>query len=131
MAAESKRLKLMEESTRDTDPPSKYTPSTMFSSSDVTLVVEGFKLHVHKQLLTDNSPVFKRMLESDFKGKHQKEIPLPGEKFKEFEDFLRVSIILISNVLSQVCKAIAQRRFIFKRARWSLLRYTYPRNALY
>lgn len=56
----------MEESTRDIDPPSKYTPSTMFSPSDVILVVEGFKLHVHKQLLTDNSPVFKRMVESDF-----------------------------------------------------------------
>lgn len=88
MAAESKRLKLMEESTRNIDPPSKYTPSTMFSPSDVILVVEGFKLHVHKQLLTDNSPVFKRMLESDFKEKHQKEIPLPGKRIKDFEEFL-------------------------------------------
>lgn len=88
MAAESNRLKLMEESTRNIDPPSKFTPSTMFSPSDVTLVVEGFKLHIHKQLLIDNSPVFKRMLESDFKEKHQKEIPLPGKRIKDFEEFL-------------------------------------------
>lgn len=90
------------------------TPSALFLPPDVILEVEGLKLYVRKE---DNYPVFKRMLESDFKGKHQKEIPLPGEKFKEFEDFLGVSIILISNVLSQVCKAIAQRSFIFKRTR--------------
>lgn len=88
MAAESKRPKLMEESTENIDLPSKYTPSTLFSLSDVILVVEGFKLHVHKQVLTEKSPVFKRMLKSDFKEKHQKEIPLPGKRIKDFEEFL-------------------------------------------
>lgn len=88
MAAESKRLKLMEESTENIDPPSKYTPSTLFSPSDVILVVEGFKLHAHKEVLTDKSPVFKRMFESDFKEKSQIEISLPGKKIKHFEEFL-------------------------------------------
>lgn len=120
--------KKQQESGRILRYPVDWDDTVSIVSSPWILEVEGIKLYVRKE---DSYPVFKRMLETDFKEKQQIEIPLPGEKFKEFEDFLGVSIILISNVLSQVCKAIAQRSFIFKRTRWSLLSYIYPRNALF
>lgn len=120
--------KKQQESGRILRYPVDWDDTVSIVSSPWILEVEGIKLYVRKE---DNYPVFKRCLNQISRKKHQIEIPLPGEKFKEFEDFLGVSIILISNVLSQVCKAIAQRSFIFKRTRWSLLSYIYPRNALY
>lgn len=85
MASERKRQKLEEES----DAQSKKKPSALFLPPDVILEVEGIKLYVRKQVLADNSPVFKRMLESDFKEKHQIEIPLPEKKCEDVELFLR------------------------------------------
>lgn len=58
------------------------TPLALFLPPDVILEVEGLKLYVRKE---DSYPVFKRIS----RKKHQIEIPLPGEKFKEFEDFFR------------------------------------------
>lgn len=84
MASERKRQKIED----DSDAQSKKKPSALFLPPDVILEVEGIKLYVRKQVLADNSPVFKRMLESDFKEKHQKEIPLPGKRIKDFEEFL-------------------------------------------
>lgn len=85
MASERKRQKLEEES----DEQNKKKPSALFLLPDVILEVEGIKLYVRKQVLADNSPVFKRMLESDFKEKHQIEIPLPEKKCEDVEIFLR------------------------------------------
>ncbi|XP_025111313.1 kelch-like protein 15 isoform X1 [Pomacea canaliculata] len=56
--------------------------------SDITLVVEGRKLHVHKTLLMLHSPVFERMLLADFKEKGSGEIQLPGKKYSAVFDFL-------------------------------------------
>lgn len=50
MATKSKQQKLEEE-------------PTLFLQSDVILEVESKQLHVRKQVLAENSPVFKRMFE--------------------------------------------------------------------
>lgn len=76
MATKSKQQKLEEE-------------PTLFLQSDVILEVESKQLHVRKQVLAENSPVFKRMFESNFKERRDAKISLPGKKYKDFEMFLR------------------------------------------
>ena len=59
------------------------TPST-----DIILLVDGVKLYVNSFTLTENSPVFKVMLESTFKESQEKLIQLPGKNVKEVVSFL-------------------------------------------
>ena len=61
-----------------------------WDDSDTILVVEDTKFHVHRQLLSLMSPVFKAMFSSDFREKGQREIPLPGKEAKVFLDFLLI-----------------------------------------
>ena len=68
--------------------PTMADQHTMFLPTDVTLKVEGKLFHLNKKRLSENSPVFKAMFESDFEEKHAEVIPLPGKKFREFEMFL-------------------------------------------
>ena len=63
--------------------------SERWKMSDLVLLVEGRKLHVHKAILAISSPVFETMMSSNFKEKNAKEIPLPGKKVEEIEDLLR------------------------------------------
>ena len=56
--------------------------------SDVTLVVEDRKIHVHKSVLSVYSPVFSVMFTSDFAEKDAKEIELPGKKYDAMIHFL-------------------------------------------
>lgn len=63
--------------------------SSPWDNSDLVLVVEDQKLHVHRTILIMASPVFKAMLSSNFKEKDAKELTLPGKKFNEFVDLLR------------------------------------------
>ena len=58
--------------------------------SDVILVVEGEKLHVHRSTLAIWSPVFDIILTSDFKEKNSVEIPLPGKKANEIKLLLQI-----------------------------------------
>ena len=60
--------------------------------SDVVLVVEGEKLHVHRTVLASYSPVFKEMFtSSDFQGKEKKEISLPAKiKANEVKELLQI-----------------------------------------
>ena len=58
--------------------------------SDVVLVVEGEKLHVHRAVLALVSPVFEKMFTSEFKEKEKKESPLPGKKANEVKELLQV-----------------------------------------
>lgn len=58
--------------------------------SDIVLVVEEQKLHVHRSTLAIWSPVFDTMFTSDFKEKNSVEIPLPGKKAKEIKVLLRI-----------------------------------------
>ncbi|CAH3018387.1 unnamed protein product [Porites evermanni] len=56
--------------------------------SDVVLVVEDQKFHVHRGILAFWSPVFEKMFTSEFKEKNKDEIPLPGKKAREIQTLL-------------------------------------------
>ena len=56
--------------------------------SDLVLVVEDQKFHVHRGILAFWSPVFEKMFTSEFKEKNKDEIPLPGKKAREIQTFL-------------------------------------------
>ena len=61
-----------------------------WNNSDAIFFVKETNFHVHRQLLSLMSPVFKRMFSSDFREKGQQEIPLPGKKAKVFLSFLLI-----------------------------------------
>ena len=56
--------------------------------SDLVLVVEDQKFHVHRGILAFWSPVFEKMFTSEFKEKNKDEIPLPGKKAREIQSLL-------------------------------------------
>ena len=56
--------------------------------SDVVLVVEDQKFHVHRSILAFWSPVFEKMFTTEFKEKNNDEIPLPGKKESEIKHLL-------------------------------------------
>lgn len=58
--------------------------------SDVVLVVQDRRFHVHRGTLAIWSPVFEKMLSAEFKEKNNDEILLPGKKAKEFEVMLQM-----------------------------------------
>lgn len=58
--------------------------------SDVVLVVEGQKLHVHRAVLAVCSPVFEKMFTSKFQGNGEKEIPIPGKMASEIMELLQI-----------------------------------------
>ena len=58
--------------------------------SDVVLVVEEEKFHVHRCVLAMWSPVFSKMFTAQFKEQTADEIPLPGKKATEIKELLQV-----------------------------------------
>ena len=58
--------------------------------SDIVLVVEEQRFHVHRAVLAMWSPVFERMFTSEFQEKDKNEIPLPGKTSSEVKDLLLV-----------------------------------------
>lgn len=58
--------------------------------SDVALVVEDQRFHVHRSTLAFWSPVFEKMFVTDFKEKNNDEIALPGKKASEFKEMLQM-----------------------------------------
>ena len=64
--------------------------SAPWKFSDVVLVVEDQKFHVHRSTLAFWSPVFEKMFMSDFKEKGNEEIPLPGKKASEIKQLLHM-----------------------------------------
>lgn len=58
--------------------------------SDVVLVVEDKKLHVHRAVLALCSPVFEKMFTSEFQEKGKNEISLPGKKANELIQLLQI-----------------------------------------
>ena len=62
--------------------------SAPWKFSDVVLVVEDQKFHVHRFTLAYWSPVFEKMFLSDFKEKSNDKIPLPGKKASEIKHLL-------------------------------------------
>ena len=69
-----------------------YTPhfSEPWKFSDVVLVVEDQRFHVHRGILAFWSPVFERMLTGEFKEKVNAEISFPEKKASEFEEMLQM-----------------------------------------
>ena len=63
-----------------------------FVEQDLVLQIENTKLHVVKDQLMKESPVFNRMLTSDFKEKDEKEIKLDGKNLNDFVEFLRCTL---------------------------------------
>ena len=68
----------------------KHRFSEPWEDSDLILVVEEEKFHVHRLILSMNSPVFKAMFKSKFKEATSKEIPLPEKKASEVLDLLKL-----------------------------------------
>ncbi|KXJ05425.1 Kelch-like protein 15, partial [Exaiptasia diaphana] len=58
--------------------------------SDVVLLVEDRKFHVHKAILSMWSPVFERMFSSEFRERSAPEIPLPGKSAKQIDALLNL-----------------------------------------
>ncbi|KAK2172283.1 hypothetical protein NP493_975g04077 [Ridgeia piscesae] len=56
--------------------------------ASVTLVIEGHRLYVHREVLAAWSPVFRAMFVQDFKEKSMAEIELPGKKVEDFVQLL-------------------------------------------
>ena len=56
--------------------------------SDLVLVVEEEKFHVHKAMLAFWSPVFEKMFTSEFQEKDTNEVSLPGKKASEIKEML-------------------------------------------
>ena len=67
----------------------KHRFSEPWEDSDLILKVENEKFHVHRLILSMNSPVFKAMFKSQFKEATSNEIPLPEKKADEVLDFLK------------------------------------------
>ncbi|XP_020620836.1 uncharacterized protein LOC110058520 isoform X2 [Orbicella faveolata] len=63
--------------------------SQPWEDSDLALVVEGQRFHVHRLILTLNSPVFKAMLTSSFKEATSGEITLPEKNANEVLGFVK------------------------------------------
>ena len=58
--------------------------------SDVVLVVDDHRLHVHRAVLAVWSPVFEEMFTSEFQGKGEKEIPIHGRRANEIIELLQM-----------------------------------------
>ena len=71
--------------------------SEPWEDSDLVLAAEDEKFHVHRQILSIHSPVFKAMLGTKFKEATAKEIPLPGKNADEVLDFLKQLYLKESN----------------------------------
>jgi len=56
--------------------------------SSVTLLVEGQRLYVHREVLAQWSPVFRAMFIGMFKEKDMKEVELPEKKVEDFIELL-------------------------------------------
>ena len=68
----------------------KHCFSEPWEDSDVILVVENEKFHVHRLILSMNSPIFKTMFKSGFKESTANEIHLPEKKAIGVLDFLKI-----------------------------------------
>ena len=61
-----------------------------WNDSDMILVVQDQKLHVHRSILTLLSPVFKAMLDGNFREARKNKITLEGKELKSMVLFLKL-----------------------------------------
>ena len=84
--------------------------SEPWKCSDVVLVVEDQKFHVHRYTLAMWSPVFEKMFTSEFKEKKSCEIPLPGKKASEIRELL---LIIYFNISGKAWKTVTDQNCYF------------------
>ena len=77
--------------------------SEPWEDSDVVLVVEGKEFHVHRCILSLQSPVFKAMFNGNFKDSTQEKIELKDDKHEAMLLFLK--LLYPSNMLHDVITA--------------------------
>ena len=77
---------------QEKDEVAKHPFSEPWDDSDLILVVGEEKFHVHRQIMSIHSPVFKAMLKTvgHKEATTATAIPLPGKKADEFLDFLKL-----------------------------------------
>ena len=78
------------ESSCDSDSKSDNVFSQPWNDSDVVLVVENEEFHVHRSILSLQSPVFKAMLNGNFKDAQQDKIELKDDKYEAMIEFLKL-----------------------------------------
>ena len=61
-----------------------------WNDSDIVLVVEDQELHVHKWILTSQSPVFKAMFDGHFQEANQDKITLEEKDLQSMIQFLKL-----------------------------------------
>ncbi|XP_057294490.1 uncharacterized protein LOC130623004 isoform X2 [Hydractinia symbiolongicarpus] len=59
------------------------------SNADVIMIVEEWELHLHSQILSDGSPVFKTMLDVNFVEGISKRVELKNKKARYVIEFLK------------------------------------------
>ena len=64
--------------------------SKPWKKSDVILVVQSKQFHVHRSILTMQSPVFEAMLDGHFKEASQDKITLEGKTSEDMQHFLKL-----------------------------------------
>ena len=84
--------------------------SEPWKCSDVVLVVEDQKFHVHRYTLAMWSPVFEKMFTSEFKEKNSCEIPLPGKKASEIKELL---LIIYLNIYGKAWNTVTSENCYF------------------
>ena len=89
------------------DPPHFSEP---WKFSDVVLVVEDRRFHVHRNILALWSPVFETMFTSEFQEKRKDEILLPGKKANEIHELL---LMIYPNVTGKAWITITQENCHF------------------
>jgi len=62
--------------------------SAPWKFSDVVLVVEDQRFHIHRDIRALWSPVFEKMFDSEFQEKSKDEFPLPDKKASEINELL-------------------------------------------
>ncbi len=73
--------------------------SKPWEDSDVVLVVEDNEFHVHRYILSLQSPVFKAMFNGDFKDSQQDKVELNDDKYEAMLLFLQ--LLYPSNMLDE------------------------------
>ena len=78
------------EFTGDSDTESDNVFSQPWNDSDVVLIVEDEEFHVHRSILSLQSPVFKAMLNGNFKDAQQEKIELKDDDYAAMIPFLKL-----------------------------------------
>ena len=84
--------------------------SAPWKFSDVVLVAEDQRFHVHRNILALWSPVFEKMFTSEFQEKSKDEIPLPDKKASEINELL---LLIYPNVTGKPWVTITQNNCHF------------------